>query len=124
MTLTTTKVTLMATVNRAAWQANYGEEPEAGLPAYVLDAVQQGADRLVELGARVYQAEAGPEFPDHREAWPSVRVTLIVEVDGDAWRRHYGRSAKTTVPPYVAHVVWLTTAFTKDNGTVELIAAS
>lgn len=121
MALVTVRVTLVATVNRATWVDNFGDEPEVGLAPYVLDAVRRRADRLIELGARIYQASAEPEFPDYREAWPSVRVALVVEVDGDAWRQHYGRSSRTTVPPYVAHVVWQATAFTKDNGTVELI---
>lgn len=122
MTLTCVRFALAATVNRTCWlEEEASDRPESTVPFYLLTALRHGADRLVELGARIYLADQPTTKADPREHWPTVLVPLLVDVDEQAWASHYGRPVLTGVPPYAAHIAWQSPAFSRGGGTVELI---
>lgn len=119
MATTTISAALRVTVSREQWQTAFGERPEDDVAGYVLAHVQQGADRLMNLGARISGGLAAVEFdPD----WPAVVVEIVVAVDEVAWRKNYGTTPAVAVPHYVAAVAWQAHSILHEaHGTVELV---
>lgn len=120
MATVTIDVMLKVTVHRHRWMLAFAEEPRGDVPGYVLNHVQQAADRLVELGARVYAGGTRVVYPDVE--WPAVMVDIVVEVDEVAWRKNYGTTPAVAVPHYVAAVAWQANGVLHETcGTVELV---